>query len=723
MTIYGLTPSGFIPKPQSAIVTEMQQSLNAALGKNLNFAPTSVFSQLIGIFSEREALLWQLGLAVYSSQYPSGAEGTSVDNVLALNNLKRLGAAPTMTQPTTTDGTPGLVAFGTVGTLIPKGSIVSVDGSPSTQFTTDADATISAAVDAVQQIAFAGGIPTTGAFTLLIPSPTQPGASLFIAAINWNDNAAAVQTKIRAAVDAFAGNMPFTDVVVTGSVGVLLTLSFGAGTPAVGQPSSGGIPIGTATVYSNSLQDGSVVVNVSPSTTVVGHAAEAILAATCTRNGPTFVAAGKLTVIGSPVSGWTSVTNPLDCITGRDIESDTAALMRRTTLLSESANGPVQAIAEKVQTTVRGVVQARGFQNLALASEQIVAFTGTPTAGSLTLTFAGLGGFPVTTAAIPWNALARSQQLFFSLVPTGGAFQLAIGALTTGSLTFAITAAGIQNAIRALTPGGGVHPYADALVSGSFSVGFTIGFGADSQLPVTVASNTLTPGTVITVIPSVQSLVNALSGYAPATVVGSFAAGFDIAFNGSVGGQPQPLAIAVNSLTGVSAIAVTFGRPGKSFEIVVDDSNGEAQNADIAKVIFDTQPAGIESYGNTLSPVTDSYGSVYPIEFSRPTQIPIYVVVNLVTDLGSSLTPKFSAASIPTIQEKIVAAGKAFQVGGTIVGSGTGGLIGSFNDVPGIVSYQLYFGTAPAPTASGNIELQPTQVALFELLNVIVSYS
>lgn len=726
MTDYGLTLTGFVPKPQQVIIAEIQATLQTAFGQNLNFASRSVFSQILGIFSERETLMWQALEDIYRSRYPTGAEGTSVDDLLAINNMTRLGALATSTAATDTSGTPGLLLFGTPGTLVPAGSVIGVFGHETTQqFTTDAGYTIGSPVDAVQQIIFTGGVPTTGAFTLSIVDPA--GNLLTSTSIPYSASAAAVQAVIQALYDPVNAYFPYTDISVSGSIGTQLTISFGATSPSAGNPASGDQAQALFTVPTSTLQDGSVVVNLNVVTTVAGQPAQVEAAATCTVTGPTFVAANQLTVILSPISGWASVTNPLDCLTGRDIEGDLAALERRAANLNENANGPVQAIAEKV-ALVKGVVRARGFQNTSLAANQTVAFTGTPSAGSFTLTLAGFGGFPVTTGAIPWNAAAAAQVVRFSAMPTSGSFTLALGTLVTnptwGStlIPYTATAAVIQAAIRALTPdAGATHPYAGVIVTGSFSAGFVFAFGIEDQRPL-VADTTLLVGATATVVPSVQAYINEASGYGPARVNGSFGAGFEIEFFASVGGQAQTLALAANSLTGVSAITVAYGLSGKAFQIVVDDNNGEAQNVDVATVIFNSQPAGIESFGNVSTGIDDTVGNTYDIRFSRPTQVPIYVRVDLVTDLTSAKTPKFNPVSVLTIQQDIVTIGAAFAIGGTVIGFGSDGLIGAFNDVAGIVSYTLYFGTSANPSSNTNIELQKTQAAQFETFNVIVSY-
>lgn len=887
-TQYGLTPTGFVTKQQQDIISELQSSLQIGLGTNINLLPQAVFGQLVAIFSEREALVWQLAEAVYSSQYPSGAEGTSVDNILALNNLRRLGPKPTKTAPTATNGTPGLVAYGAPGTVIPAGSIISVLGNPGLQFTTDANATIGASVDAVQLISLYGGAPSQGTFTLQITDPAgnilttppipwnaaatttsiawpvAPSSGAFVIAVNelltapipFNATQAQVQTAIRAlagystinstgsptagpvvidwnglsqpvvsinatkivfsanptagtfqislngtnaAAVAFDGtaanlqtairdiagfervtvsgaatlasgfyldwgwttpavvaivanptgatlsvaqtyslsqaatlvnsvqsaintlfdrellNYPYTDVTVSGALATaLLTVTFGAGALVVGQPPSGDRPQKVFEVPFNSLQNGTVVINVNAATSVVGAPSEVVLAATCTVNGPNFVATGYLSVIGSPVSGWTSVNNPLDCIAGANTETDLAALQRRATLLSAQANGPLQSIADQVQR-VPNVVQAIGFENTSLAAQQLVTFDAAPSAGSFTLAFTGPAGGVETTAAIPWNAQANAQTVNFSGIPPSGSWSLTFGLLTTASIAFNATSTSVQAAVRALAG------YAHAIVSGSYLLGFTIVNGQNKQDTV-VANNSLGGGVVITTVPSVQSRINDLTSYGPVLVSGSFGAGFLVSFNGSAGGQPQLLMVAANSLTGVSFITVAFGRPGKSFEIVVNDNNGQASNTAIAQAIFNSKPAGINSYGTTTLPVADAFGNVFNVSFSKPTQVAIYMVVTLQTDLTTSPQPQFNPASITTIQKDLVEIGNAFPAGGTIIGFGSGGLIGAFNAVPGITNYTLYFGTSPNPTQNQNIQLLPEQVALMETFNIIVSY-
>lgn len=717
-TVYGVTPTGFVAKTQQIIIQELQSAFQAVFGANINLAAEAVFGNLIGIFSGQMTELWQLDEAVYDSEYPEGAEGTSVDNVLSFNNLRRLPATPTKTNPLVDTQANlinlyGLVLFGVAGTVVPKDSIIQTNDSPPLQFKLDAAVTIAAAMNAVQSV-FLSNVPDTGAFQLSIVnqatgqtlttanmpynvisnqsqfqlagavsgtfkiSLTLAGVTLQTAAINYNATPMDVQSAIAAlsgysgvavtgsslasglqfvwgaipqptvaisangtsgtativdSAQAFVNNLldtsitkyPFTDVLCTGfTTGLIFT--FGANTPVSGQLGSGNKPQPIFIALNNTLQQGIIVTNLNIINSTDGAPAQGIGAATCAVTGPNFVKAGNLNTIGSPTSGWTGVTNQLDCITGTNVETDTEALQRRTQLLAAQANGPIQAIVAKV-LKVSGVSQSLGFQNLTLATQQVIAF---------------------------------------SAIPSTGHYAIIIEGHTTSN----------------------------------------INFGSSSSV--------------------VQTAVRALPGFSTALVTGNEQFGFIIDFNGAFGGQAIHLSSITNNTTGVT-ITTSFGRPGKSFEIVAQGGTDE----DIALAIYQSMPAGILSYGSTTVQIQDVYGNPRNISFSRPEAIDFYVSISLVTDQylipgdsGSGVNPnaKFNPQSVLTIQQDIIDIGNSIAIGGLVIGFGSDGLIGAFNDVPGIISYTLFFGESPNPTLNANIQLQSEQAPFFESFNVIVSY-
>jgi uncharacterized phage protein gp47/JayE len=689
VTQYGVTVNGFVAKQQATIASEINASFQASFGSNINLLPESVLGQLRDIFAEREALIWQLAEAVYDSQYPSGAEGTSVDNVLALNGLRRIGATPT---------TASLVLLGTVGTVIPQGSLVGVPGTTS-QFSTDAAATIAAAIDAVQTLLFSN-IPTSGGFELSIVDPE--GNTLTTANIPWNAtpyanqiqtltfgstpvtgaftikigslttssiaytaSAANVQTAVQAlsgyssatVTGSFAGGFtitlpnaaqpvittptntlgvsitvsslqsvqsainaltdpsdsstPYSDVTVTGNFTTGFIVTFGGGT-------SGSKFQNPFTVPANTLQNGSNFCNITVVQTTVGAPAEATTTCTCTATGPTAAPANSITSILSPVSGWTGVNNPLDALTGANIESDTAALIRRGKQLASNSKGPLSGIVGQV-LGVTGVTQVVGFENLTNETDD------------------------------------STQFITFSLVPSSGSCELQLG----GS-------------------------------SGQIS----------ASIPYSAAAS------------DVQTAINALSGYSGAIVTGNFSTGFIVAFGGGFETQPLAIVLANSLLSGSTPVttAVSGDIPAKSFEIVVEGG----ANQDIANAIGASKPAGIASYGTT-GPLTytDQYGFPHDIYFSRPIQVPIYVKIDITGSLDD-----FPATGALTIQNDILAIGNALAIGQDVIVYGTNGLAGAFNSVTGITRYTIAVGTATNPTLDDNISIQPEQVAQFESYNV-----
>lgn len=65
------------------------------------------------------------------------------------------------------------------------------------------------------------------------------------------------------------------------------------------------------------------------------------------------------------------------------------------------------------------------------------------------------------------------------------------------------------------------------------------------------------------------------------------------------------------------------GVPGKAFVSLVVGGNDN----EIAKCIYENQPGGIQSYGNTSVNITDSHGIEQQISFSRPTPMYLWVKV------------------------------------------------------------------------------------------------
>lgn len=171
MTDYGVTSAGFVPKPLSVIKSEVEESLKGIFGAQINLEPRSRFGQLVGILADREALIWELGQAVYKASYPDSAEGASLDEVAGITGTLRLPA---------TYGTVNQVLKGVNGTTVPAGTVFSVAPTSTTRFATLADATIATLGNRVASHAYAVGdlITQDGNLYACVAAGTSSGSSL-----------------------------------------------------------------------------------------------------------------------------------------------------------------------------------------------------------------------------------------------------------------------------------------------------------------------------------------------------------------------------------------------------------------------------------------------------------------------------------------------------------------------------------------------------------------
>jgi hypothetical protein len=129
---YGVTSSGFVKKTLTVIQDEINTTLRDTISPTLNLLATSVFGQIIGIFSDKLRECWDVSQAVYRAFDPDYASGDALDNIGAITGVTRLPA----TQSTVTLDRIWLDA----NTVVPAGSRVSV-GASGAQFETIASFT------------------------------------------------------------------------------------------------------------------------------------------------------------------------------------------------------------------------------------------------------------------------------------------------------------------------------------------------------------------------------------------------------------------------------------------------------------------------------------------------------------------------------------------------------------------------------------------------------
>jgi hypothetical protein len=703
-TQFGLTSTGFVPMRQSDCLADLQGAFIAAFGQNVNLAPNSVLGQIAAIFAERHALLWEAIQDVVNAQTVSGAEGIFVDNLLALAGLQRLAATATVTNPSPVtqsngDVLNGLVLAGTPGTVIPAGSIIQTTASVPLNFTLDQSVTIAPAVNALQTIVLSQ-TPTQGNFSLGLTVPS--GAVVNTELIDSDFFAGDIQAAIYAVVDPTTSKQPFTDVAVTQAATNVYTVTFGANTPATGQPASGAraqaqIVVATDNLSAQGNESLSTShVNIGITVAAAGAPAQAVASATCTTTGPNYVASGALSVIGSPITGWQSVSNQLDCITGTNLETDSAAMLRRAARLSASASGPLPAIVDKV-SAVSGVTAVSGFENTTAAAE---------------------------------------QQIVFSQTPTTGAYALSLAGNTTASIAYSATASDVQAAIAAIAG------YEQVTVTGDSTNDLFIDFGgalgAQAQpLSKVYANSTDASISIYFARPPISVEIVAEGGDNTAIAEAIFAtnSGGIATYGAPAARTPATASAASTTLSVPSTAKILVGQTasgtGLRANTLVSAVNGDALTVTLSQPTEQALAGTIVAFGTQVQ-LSDAAGNLYEIAFSRPKEVLVYVQINLTTDLymtpgvpSSGLNPaaQFNPASIATIQQDVVTAGASLGIGQPVIVRGTSGLASSFRDVAGVLDVSMAVGTDPNSLSGNNIAIAAGAKAVIEQFAVEIAFS
>jgi uncharacterized phage protein gp47/JayE len=156
--------------------------------------------------------------------------------------------------------------------------------------------------------------------------------------------------------------------------------------------------------------------------------------------------------------------------------------------------------------------------------------------------------------------------------------------------------------------------------------------------------------------------------------------------------------------------SVVDGMPPFSIEALV--TGGDPP--EILQAIWDTKAAGIQAFGSTTGTAVDSMGATHPVAFSRPTDLDIWVSVNVLYD--ASLFPSDGTAQI---QRKIAEYGTRVLAGGRdVVASSIGAqafAVSGVFDVPSVL-----IGAAFPPTSSSTIVIAPRQIARLDTSRIIV---
>jgi uncharacterized phage protein gp47/JayE len=331
---FGLDASGFTLKRLADIKTEIEDDLRSVFGKQLNLLPEDTLGQIVGIFAERESLIWELCLDVYNSQYPDSAEGVQLDNVVALTGLTRLQESASRVD---------VILFGTIGAVVPVGTIFSVDGNPDATFETIEPATLIAGTDETQDIDF-DTVPDSGDFKISFDGEET-------ATILFSASALDIENALNALPNIGSGG-----VSVSGNFTSGFTVLFDGATV-----NKRNVP--ALIVTENNLLTGAIAVETTVTETVPG-VPQATVVAEAQEVGPIQAPKGSLTVIDTPVFGLDSIINQDDQDPiGRNTETDTELRSRREETIQLAGAGTVEAIRSRLLSNVPDVTAVTVFEN------------------------------------------------------------------------------------------------------------------------------------------------------------------------------------------------------------------------------------------------------------------------------------------------------------------------------------------------------------------------
>lgn len=154
------------------------------------------------------------------------------------------------------------------------------------------------------------------------------------------------------------------------------------------------------------------------------------------------------------------------------------------------------------------------------------------------------------------------------------------------------------------------------------------------------------------------------------------------------------------------------GVPPHSVEVLVQGGDDQ----DIVDAIFASVAAGIGTHGTESGTAVDSEGTSHTIEFSRPDEVEIYVIVTLTKN---PLT--YPADGDDQVKDAIVAYGDAQAIGRNAVASA---LVGSIFGVTGVLSVDMpLIDDAPAPATSATVVITNRQLAVYDTSRITVNSS
>lgn len=312
---YGLTPTGFTRMRLPEIRRRIYDDLNAATGEVFDESPDSLIGQIVGVWVDREAALWELAEKLFYTPYPATAPDMALDLAVSYAGVTRL-------QPAATEAR--VVLGGEPGTVVPARSevgsnLLTPTGQRLPPFRLSDEVTISGAVAALMRVDV-GSTPTVGT----------------LYTFDWNG----VRTSAVATSGQSSGGVAQALANALTAVGATVTVN---GTE---------ITVTSAGAFSG-----------EHSANMTLKAVASPGRAVCVEPGPVEVPAGALDQIRTPAPGWTSVGNPDPAIPGRSLETEFELRRRYPLGVYQLGSGTQPSIFANLAQDVAGMTALAVYEN------------------------------------------------------------------------------------------------------------------------------------------------------------------------------------------------------------------------------------------------------------------------------------------------------------------------------------------------------------------------
>lgn len=653
---FGLSPFGFKAKRLNDIKTDLDNQMTAQFG-DVNLTPQSVMGQLVGVISKVLADIWENLEQVYFSQYPNSADGVALDNVVQFNGIVRLPAAATRVT--------GL-ANGIEGTLIPEGVLARVINTNEV-FVSTAAVTIS-----------------------------QNNANL--ATVNVASPAVGQVYTILLNAQPYRYSLPhvvFSAAFTAGDVATVIINNVVLGTVTFATTSNDMLAAIAALILTDTVNVFSSVATNPDTIDIVP------------KLGRYVQVTGIDTTGGSAPTITTTFNVPVDVAT---IATYLAAnIETNAEIISASATGPDIFIVADSSSIPFSVSVG---QNLSVSDRTSPIFFEAQVDGPIPVPANTLT--QIVTPLAGWLSLTNSEEgTLGRYVETDAALRLRrlqslklLGRGTVEAIRAQLLAAGATSALvfenRTMLQEPASFTLSSDMTSGD---SITIQLNGLTQTPIPFTSD------MITTMLLLADEIEAFPGVASVNVGGTGNRTMSITFIQGYEVQITEILIAPSSI----GIIVANGRPPKSFEAVVQGQTDEI----IAETIWLSKPAGIQTFGTTSEPITDSQGGTQIIFFSRPTEI--FIWVNATLTLYSE--EEFPSNGLEQVQAVIYQYINNLGIGVDVLLQRVQAAIFA---IPGIDSSVMTLAgtatTSESPSyAAANVPIGENQIAVTQLNLIVVT--